>query len=119
MRFYVNLDRDIVIIGCGAGGVLAELRRAYLDAELFGYDIAPDAARFWSQHLSANIKFEIGDFFELNKRTYDVLLLLDVIEHLQDPFDFVGRLRNFASLFVFHFPINIQRIHIDGDNRFG
>ena len=104
--------RSICEVGCGAGGVIAELRRVFPDTELFGYDIAPDAARFWSQHMSANIHFKIGDFFELNKRTYDVLLLLDVIEHLQDPFDFVARLRNYANLFVFHFPIDLSAINV-------
>jgi SAM-dependent methyltransferase len=104
--------RSICEVGCGAGGVIAELRRVFPDTELFGYDIAPDAARFWSQHMSANINFKIGDFFELNKRTYDVLLLLDVIEHLQNPFDFVARLRNYANLFVFHFPIDLSAINV-------
>jgi SAM-dependent methyltransferase len=103
---------SICEVGCGAGGVLAELRRAYPDTELFGYDIAPGAARFWSQHVSANIHFEIGDFFELNKQTYDVLLLLDVIEHLQDPFDFVDRLQNYARLFIFHFPIDLSAVNV-------
>jgi SAM-dependent methyltransferase len=103
---------SICEVGCGAGGVLAKLRRAYPETELFGYDIASDAARFWSEHVSANIHFEIGDFFELSERTYDVLLLLDVIEHLQDPFDFVTRLRNYASLFVFHFPIDLSAVTV-------
>jgi SAM-dependent methyltransferase len=104
--------RSICEVGCGAGGVLAELRRVFPDTELFGYDIAPDAGGFWSQHMSANIHFEIGDFFELNERTYDVLLLLDVIEHLQNPFDFVDRLQNYASLFVFHIPIDLSAMSV-------
>jgi len=37
---------SICEIGCGAGGILVELRKSFSEAELFGYDIAPDAARF-------------------------------------------------------------------------
>jgi SAM-dependent methyltransferase len=99
-------------IGCGAGGVLAELRRLFPKCELFGYEIAGDASHFWSQHAQANIHFEVGDFFELNKRSFDVLLLLDVIEHLESPFDFLNRLREFASSFVFHIPLDLSALNV-------
>ena len=104
--------RSICDVGCGAGGILAELRQAFPDASLFGYDIAPDAARFWSRYASAKIAFELGDFFEMSHRRYDVLLLLDVIEHLQDPFDFLNRLRNYAKTFVFHIPLDLSAINV-------
>lgn len=104
--------KSICEVGCGAGGVLAELRRVFPDTALFGYDIAPGAAQFWPRHESANIHFEMGDFFELSRRFFDVLLLLDVIEHLQDPFDFIGRLRSYAGLFIFHIPIDLSAINV-------
>jgi SAM-dependent methyltransferase len=103
---------SICDVGCGAGGVLADLRPIFPDAELFGYDIARDAAHFWSQHKSANIHFEVGDFFQLNQRRYDVLLLLDVIEHLPDPFAFLGRLRHYADFFIFHIPIDLSAMNV-------
>ena len=84
---------SICEVGTGAGGILAELRRAYPRAELFGYDIAPDAARFWKDHENTNIHFRLGDFFELNERTYDVVLTFDVIEHVADLFAFLSMLR--------------------------
>ena len=104
--------KSICEIGCGAGGVLVELRRVFPNSELFGYEIAPDASHFWSRHASANIRFQVGDFFELNKRAFDVLLLLDVIEHLDNPFDFLNRLREFASSFVFHIPLDLSATNV-------
>jgi SAM-dependent methyltransferase len=104
--------RSICEVGCGAGGILAELRRFFPDAELYGYDIASDAAKFWSQHAWAKISFKVGDFFALNQRHFDVLLLLDVIEHLENPFDFLLRLREYGRFFVFHIPLDLSATNI-------
>jgi cyclopropane fatty-acyl-phospholipid synthase-like methyltransferase len=104
--------KSICEIGCGAGGVLVELRRVFPHSELFGYEIARDASHFWSQHASANIHFEVGDFFELNNRSFDLLLLLDVIEHLENPFDFLNRLQAYASFFVFHIPLDLSATNV-------
>jgi len=103
---------SICEVGCGAGGVLVELRRFFPDAELFGYDISSDAARFWKHHDAAGIHFELGDFFQLNQRYFDVVLLLDVIEHLENPFEFLRRLREHADLFVFHIPLDLSASNI-------
>jgi len=103
---------SICEVGCGAGGVLAELRSFYPDSELFGYDIAPDAASFWEKHESRNIHFHLGDFLQENGRRYDVLLLLDVIEHLENPFDFLARLHARADCFVFHIPLDLSAVSI-------
>lgn len=100
--------RQVVEVGCGAGAVLAELRSALPDAELHGYDIAPGAERFWAQHASANIDFTLGDFLEVNRVHYDLLLLLDVIEHITDPFDFLGKLRPHAEHFILHIPLDLS-----------
>jgi SAM-dependent methyltransferase len=103
---------SICEVGCGAGGVLAELRRSYPRAELFGYDIAPDAARFWPEHKHANIQFRVGDFFALNERNYDVVLLLDVIEHVNNPFEFLSNLQDAACYYVLHIPLDLSAITV-------
>lgn len=112
LRMHGLTPNQIVEVGCGAGGVLAELRTAFPQAELFGFDIAPDATRFWSQHASTNIKFTLGDFFELNQRSYELMLVLDVIEHLPNPFDFLTRLRSHAKHYMFHFPLDLSALSV-------
>lgn len=104
--------RRLVEVGCGAGGVLAELRKKFPDAELHGFDIAPAAAGFWPQHAWANIEFTTADFLESGGARYDLLLLLDVLEHLEDPFEFLARLRHRAERFVFHFPLDLSAVSV-------
>ena len=37
-------------VGCGAGDILLCLRKSYPQAALFGYDISPQAAKFWTEY---------------------------------------------------------------------
>jgi len=103
---------SIAEIGCGAGAILVGLRRHFPDADLYGYDIAPGAAGFWDHHASARIEFKLGDFFQHSHRQYDVLLVLDVIEHLANPFDFLSRLRGYARQYIFHIPLDLSAVNV-------
>src|SRR6185436_70312 len=57
---------SIVDVGCGAGAVLAALRERYPASDLFGFEIAPDAGRFWAAHAGRDIRFSLGDFLSVN-----------------------------------------------------
>ncbi len=103
--------RRITEVGCGAGGVLAELRRALPDASLAGIDIAPGAEKLWPQHAWAKIEFSIGDFLATDRES-DVILLLDVIEHLENPFEYLVRIRSRAPLFILHFPLDLSAVSV-------
>lgn len=94
---------SICDIGCGSGGVLAEIRQSYPESQLFGYDIAADAAQFWENHTEMNINFIRGDFIKLNTQKHDIILLLDVIEHLLDPITFLVNLQEFSRYIVYYF----------------
>jgi SAM-dependent methyltransferase len=99
-------------VGCGAGKVLAALRPIYPQAELFGYDIAPSAAQFWAKHEDANIHFRVGNFHEDNDQVFDVALLMDVLEHLPDPNEFLRGMRHAAQHFVIHFPLDLSALTV-------
>ena len=103
---------SIVDVGCGAGLVLVELKRAYPAARLAGYDIAPDAERFWASPRAQGIELTLGDFASVSHGRYDVLLALDVLEHLQDPFAFLARLKGRAAHYVFHFPLDLSAVSV-------
>lgn len=107
-----SVPASICEVGCGAGACLAALRDRFPGAELFGFDIAPDVESFWAPLSTLNINFQRGDFFALNRRRYDIILLLDVIEHVPDPFDFLARLQGTADQYVFHLPLDLSAVSV-------
>jgi len=112
LRAHGLQPRRMADIGCGSGAVLRLLQRAFPEAFLDGFDVAPDAQRFWSGASAPNLRFRIGDFFELAQPGYDLVLALDVVEHLPNSFEFLERLRSYATYHVFHFPLDLSAITV-------
>jgi SAM-dependent methyltransferase len=106
------VPKSIVEVGCGAGGVLALLHNALPEIQYSGFDIAPDASQFWKKHASKKIEFLVGDFLQSQTTHFDVLLLLDVIEHVANPFEFLSSLRGRADYYVFHIPLDLSAISV-------
>ena len=84
LRRYVppHQGRHLLEIGCGAGGNLRFLLNYY---RCTGLDIAPEAVRHSRERVSCPILE--GDFRELSPELFhdvDVVLLADVLEHLED-----------------------------------
>ena len=103
---------SIAEVGCGAGQVLVSLRASYPLARLIGFDIAPAASAFWPGPGQTDIDFFLGDFLRESQSHYDVILLLDVIEHLNDPFGFLPMIKDRADYFVFHFPLDLSALSV-------
>jgi SAM-dependent methyltransferase len=103
---------SIVEVGCGAGGILASLHDESPDIRYVGFEIAPDASRFWGKYKEKNISFVIDDFLTADTPHFEVLLLLDVVEHVPDPFAFLRALRGRADYFVFHFPLDLSAVSV-------
>jgi SAM-dependent methyltransferase len=99
---------SILEVGCGAGAIIASLRHHFPKAYLAGSDIAPGAQKFWKLHSALSIDFILGDFLETNTRRFNVLLLLDVIEHVANPHEFLRKAAKHAEFFVFHIPLDLS-----------
>lgn len=104
--------KSIVEVGCGAGGVLAALHEAFPDIAYSGFDIAPDASKFWEKHAASGIHFHVDDFLEKQTDHFDVLLLLDVFEHVPDPFAFLAGLLGRADYYIFHIPLDLSSVSV-------
>jgi SAM-dependent methyltransferase len=97
-------------VGCGSGDVLVHLKKNLPSVKMIGYDISPQVTHFWEQHNQAEqgVEFRLGDFREINRIKYDVLLILDVLEHVRDPFSFLQDIKQYADHFVFHIPLDLS-----------
>ncbi|KAF0101270.1 MAG: methyltransferase family protein [bacterium] len=103
---------SIVEIGCGAGWVLANLKACYPGATLAGYDIAHGLPKLWEKHGDSGIHFVLGNYLEQSEAVPDLVLVLDVIEHLGNPFDFLATLSGRCRHAVFHFPLDLSAVSV-------
>jgi len=104
-----------VEIGSGSGGFilpLAErLNARFGDFSLSGYDIAPNAVELAKcATKDKRIKFSIGSVKDI-KDKYDIVFLMDVVEHVTDPYWFLESVRDIAPLVVMHIPIEQSLAH--------
>lgn len=81
-------------IGCGAGAVSAALKKSGIVAEAEGVEVFPAAAARAAQRLrrvySVDLAQTTGD---LPLSSYDLVLCLDVLEHMVDPWSALERIK--------------------------
>jgi len=97
-------------VGCGAGRVIAELARAVPGPRYAGYDISPDAARLWPADPPEGVSYRLADLLD-EPEVHDLVLAVDVFEHVDDYMGFLRRLRLRGRTFVFHVPLDM---HVSG-----
>lgn len=101
--------KDVVEVGCGSGGILLELAKLYPHHELFtGYDISPQAIEIAKKNSAERIQFVSGNFLENTSPHAHTLLLFDVIEHVEDYYGFLSKLKGRADHFIFHIPLDLS-----------
>jgi SAM-dependent methyltransferase len=93
-------------IGCGAGGILAELQDMLPNHIAFtGYDISPQAHALSARFSNPRCQFILGDAFADHSQ-YDVVLVMDVIEHVEDYFSFLRHSREKGDWKLYHIPLD-------------
>ena len=85
--------RSILELGCGTGAVILECQRRHLASEYFAIDYSPEAIGYLKR-VGSGIVCQVADITDpafRTERSYDLILLSHVIEHLEDPRGFLGR----------------------------
>lgn len=102
------VPQTVCEVGCGAGEILRELtKKLPPETRFFGYDISPNAYALCSQKASANLQFNLADLLE-EPVHFDVVMALDVFEHVEDYFGFLRKLRTKATHKIFHIPLELS-----------
>jgi SAM-dependent methyltransferase len=98
--------KSVCDIGCGSGGVLFELER-YMrqQVRLTGFDISPQAHAISTGLGSKRCEFILGNPFELDDR-FELALVLDVIEHVEDYLGFLRQCAAKADWKMYHIPLD-------------
>lgn len=101
------VTNDVVDVGCGAGGIIEELAKKIDTATFTGFDIASDAIDMAKARSTGRVRFLNEDFAKINYPQTDLLLSIDVIEHVDDFYGFLRGLRHRSRYFVFHIPLDL------------
>lgn len=95
-------------IGCGAGEILSCLANDYAGASLFGYEISPQAYEICSGKARRNLAFYLDDLLSRPDQRFDVVMAIDVFEHVEDYLGFLRKLRERGEFKVFHIPLDLS-----------
>jgi SAM-dependent methyltransferase len=108
------LPQSMAEVGCGVGGILKELSKNELLAtcRFEGYETSPQAFEQAKNLERENIKYYCEDFFDdSNKKPkdfWDVLLVIDVFEHVEGYMSFLGKCRTASKYKIYHIPLDIH-----------
>ena len=101
--------KSIVEIGCGAGEILNQLQQRMKDKDIdfSGYEIAPDAFKLAHTRTKERLIFFQEDLLQ-NNHAYDLLLMIDVFEHVEDYIGFVRKCNTKATYKIYHIPLDMS-----------
>src|ERR1700722_20240722 len=97
--------QSVVDIGCGTGGVLDAIAGSMPGTRIVGYD--PSSEAIGMVRRSARVELRLGTPKDVHEH-YDLLLSLDVFEHVEDYIGFLRSLRPIADWFMFHIPLDVS-----------
>jgi SAM-dependent methyltransferase len=101
--------RTICDVGCGAGEVLRLLQKK-LDGgcSFLGYDVSRQALQMCTSRENDKLRFKLGDIAREEGASFDLMLVLDVFEHVKDYFGFLDGIRSKSDLKMFHIPLDLS-----------
>src|ERR1700744_1309937 len=106
-RNKISVNR-ICEVGCGTGQILLTLEKAFPAASLSGYEISPQAFSRASLKETPRTKFYLKDLLVDSDLQFDLVLAIDVMEHVEDYISFLKRLRELGTYKIFHIPLDLS-----------
>lgn len=101
--------KTICDVGCGAGEVLRQLQaRLKKDCIFWGYEISPQAFELCKTRVNERLHFKLAELREEKDAWFDLILVLDVIEHVEDYFSFLRDLKSRSAHKIFHIPLDLS-----------
>jgi ubiquinone/menaquinone biosynthesis C-methylase UbiE len=95
-------------VGCGTGEILLNLEQAFPEAELVGYEISPHAYGRAKQKETGRTHFHFADVTMEEAPRFDILLMIDVFEHVDNYMAFLKSMRDVAAYKIFHIPLDLS-----------
>jgi SAM-dependent methyltransferase len=101
------VPHSIAEVGCGVAGILRELSKLHPQANLEGWDVSPQAVELAQSRKMPGIEVHLGDILQAG-RTWDLLLAIDVLEHMENPAEFLRESRRICRHAMIHLPLDLS-----------
>ena len=101
--------KRICEVGCGAGEILNQLSlQCDANIKFFGYEISPQAYELCNKKSKPNLLFKLQDLLKDKDAYFDIVMAIDVFEHVEGYFDFLRKLREKGEYKIFHIPLDLS-----------
>lgn len=74
----------------------------------WGYEISPQAFEFCKSRANERLHFQLTDIRQEEGAFFDLILIMDVVEHLEDYFSFLRDLKSKSHYKIIHFPLDLS-----------
>ena len=103
------VPQTVCEVGCGAGEILRQLQ-VELDQEcsFWGYDISPQAYELSASRANSRLHFKLADIRDEREASFDLLMVIDALEHIDDYLGFLQNIRAKSRYKVFHSSLSIS-----------
>jgi SAM-dependent methyltransferase len=101
--------KSIGEIGCGGGEILHQLFLRMNEKVIFtGYEISQYAFELCKQRQENRLQYKMENIFEDSGVFFDIIMAIDVVEHIEDYFSFLRNLRKKGEYKLFHIPLEMS-----------
>lgn len=97
-------------VGCGSGEVLVQLSgQLPSDVTFTGYEVSADALSLAAPKSRPGLQFERLDVVSAGVgRAFDLVLVLDVLEHVENYFSLLNAIASMGKWTIFHIPLDLS-----------
>jgi len=103
--------RTFADIGCGTGAIVGILSKDYPQSRMDGFEVSPYAHDLSRKRASENLTFSMENAFQSGKQ-FDVTMAIDVVEHVENPFEFLRAMRTMSRWQVIHIPLDMNALAV-------
>jgi cyclopropane fatty-acyl-phospholipid synthase-like methyltransferase len=96
-------------VGCGAGEILRQLQtQMEPHCTFWGYEISPQAFEFCQSRANERLHFKLANLQQEQDVHFDLMLVIDLFEHVEDHFSFLRDIHPQSDYKIFHIPLDLS-----------
>lgn len=96
-------------VGCGAGEILRVLHDQLPTTTFVGFEVSTQALKMCSARATDRLRFEMRNVeADPPPEQFALVLVLDVLEHVEDVFGFARSIRRVGKQAIFHIPLDLS-----------